>query len=113
MRDGGILCFYNLENVAEPGLMPKEGLVLLGEAFYAYRTSGVVRRYESHGANREYDFVVRCFNMTDPPEGSRYVILEDGHQYQIDNAERMFEEDALDLTLIRLENLYEVFTEHP
>lgn len=90
--------------------MPTDKLVETGKAWYAYRTSGVMRRYESHGANREYDFVVRCFNMIEIPEESRYVILDDGtgKQYQIDNTERMFEEDAVDLTLIRLDDLYEV-----
>lgn len=110
MRDGGILRFYSLQNTASAGAMPTDRLVEKGAAWYAYRTSGVVRRYESQGANREYDFVVRCFNMVEIPVDSRYVILDDGTgtQYQIDNTERMFEEDAVDLTLIRLDDLYEV-----
>ena len=40
MRDEGLLTFYELENVAEQGMMPEEKLVKIGEAFYANRTIG-------------------------------------------------------------------------
>ena len=37
-----------------------------------------------------------------------YVILEDGLQYQIDSMSEIVDEDATDLTLVRIEDYYEV-----
>lgn len=110
MRDGGIVTLYALENVAQPGFMPREMLVEKATAYYASRTSGVTRRYAALGANMAYDYVIRCWNMTEMPDGVRYAIPEDGKQYRIDPAEPIFDEDAIDLTLTRLEDFYDVFT---
>lgn len=113
MRDGGILTLYELVNVAEPGAMAVDELRATGTAFYAYRTTGVTRRYQAKGAHSEYDYVVRCFNMSGLPDGTAYCILDDGttDQYQIDIAEPIVDENAVDLTLIRLEDLYAVATD--
>lgn len=111
MREGGIVTLYALENVARPGFMPAEMLVEKGTAYYAKRTSGINRRYTAMGANREFNFVIRCWNMTELPDGVKYVIPEDGNQYRIDPAEPIFDQDAIDLTLVRLEDYYDVFTE--
>lgn len=111
MREGGIVKLYALENVAEPGFMPAEKLVEKGKAFYAKRTSGVTRRYAALGANRDYSYVIRCWNMTELPDGAVYAIPEDGEQYRIDPAEPIFDQDAIDLTLVRLEDFYDVSTE--
>lgn len=112
VRDGGILTFYALQNTAEPGMMPVKKLVSTGTAFFAFRTAGVTRRYEAKGANAEFNHLVRCFHMMELPEGTQYVILDgDESQYQIDIAEPMVDQDAIDLTLIRVGELYEVATE--
>jgi len=112
MRDGGIVRFYALVNTAAPGAMPVKRLSETGTAFFAYRTAGVNRRYQSKGANAEFDFIVRCFHMTRLPEGTQYAMLDgDDKQYQIDIAEPIVDYDALDLTLIRLGELYEVNAE--
>lgn len=110
MRDGGILTFYTLQNVAEAGFMPVEKLVAAGTAFYAYVTTGITRLYAAIGANREYNLVVRAFN-TVVPTGTAYVILEDGLQYRVDQATPIVDEDAVELTLVRLEDFYDVATE--
>lgn len=107
MRDEGLLTFYELENVAEQGMMPEEKLVKIGEAFYANRTIGYNRRYAAQGANRQIDKLVRTYN-TDIPHDGMYVILEDGLQYQIDSMSEIVDEDATDLTLVRIEDYYEV-----
>lgn len=111
MREGGIVKLYALENIAQPGFMPTEKLVEKAEAYYAKRTSGVTRRYAAMGANRDYNFVIRCWNMAELPDDVKYAIPEDGNQYRIDPAEPIFDEDAIDLTLVRLEDFYDVFTE--
>ena len=109
MRDGGILTIYSLSDVRENGFMPQEKLVSEGTAFFSYRTIGVTRLYAALGANREIEKLVRCWN-TDLPEEGKYVII-DGIQYRIDVAQAIVDEDAVDLTLIRLEDFYDVAAE--
>ena len=111
MRDGGIITLSSLENTGEAGFMPVQKLVPQAEPFFAYRTAGVTRRYAARGANAEFDFVVRCFNMIVLPDRVEFAVMEDGTQYRIDVAEPQFEEDAIDLTLVRLEDFYDVLTD--
>lgn len=108
MRDGGIVTLYALENIAEPGFMPVEKLVAKGAAYYSYSTAGITRIYAAMGANREFDMVIRCHNMVALPVGVKYAIPEDGLQYRIDPAQPIYDEDAIDLTLVRLEDFYDV-----
>ena len=115
MRDDGILTFYDLQNVAENGRMPVETLVPVSTAFYGRRTVGMNRLYAAAGANRSIDVLVRCFNTPSLPlvnnRTVQYVILEDGLQYRIDMVQEIVELDALDLTLVRLEDFYDVAAE--
>lgn len=111
MRDGGIVGIYALTNTAQPGFMPVEQLSQVGQFWFAYRTAGVTRRYAAKGANVEFDFVIRCFNTVALPLGGKYAVFEDGSQYLIETAEPMFTEDAIDLTLKRLEDFYDIATE--
>lgn len=106
MRDGGILTIYSLQDVRQNGFMPQEKLVPEGTAFFSYRTIGVNRMYAALGANRDIEKLVRCWN-TDVPETGMYVII-DGVQYRIDVAQAVVDEDAVDLTLVRLEEFYDV-----
>lgn len=108
MRDGGLLTYYALTNTATAGFMPVEKLVSLGTAYYAHVTTGVTRLYAAIGANREYNLVVRTYNEQAVPNGAAYVILEDGLQYRIDQANPIVDEDAVELTLVRLEDFYDV-----
>lgn len=106
----GLLTIYALENTAEPGMMPCEKLVSVGTAYYSERTVGVTRMYAARGANSRIDALVRCWN-TEIPRNGKFVILEDGEQYRIDGAQKIVNIGAVDLTLIRLEDLYDVLTE--
>ena len=107
MRDAGILTLYNLTSTSAMGDAPVERLVELGTAYYAERTVGYNRIYAAKGANQEIDMVVRCYN-TDVPYSAKYVVLEDGNQYQISVKQKIVDEDATDLTLVRLEEYYDV-----
>lgn len=111
MRDGGIVNLYALVNTAVPGFAPVEKLSKVGEAFYSYSTAGVTRIYAALGANRQIDLLIRCWNMVNLPAGALYAIPEDGSQYRIDVAQPIYDEDAIDLTLVRMENYYDVITE--
>lgn len=107
MRDGGILSICTLEERGEKGFMPKEVLVEQATAFFSYRTIGVTRMYAAIGANRRIDLLVRCWNTALKPDW-KYVVL-DGEQFEIDTAQPI--SDAVDLTLVRLEDFYDLFTE--
>lgn len=108
MRDEGLLKFYSLENTSANGDMPSEKLVDLDvEAFYANKTIGITRMYAAKGANCKLDKLIWVYN-TIVPEAAKYVILEDGRQYLITDAIQIVDDDAIELSLVRLENYYEV-----
>ncbi len=90
--------------------MPSEKLVSVGTAYYAEKTVGYNCIYAARGADEQIDMVVRCYN-TDVPHSAKYVILEDGEQYQISVKQKIVDEDATDLTLVRIEEYYDVATE--
>lgn len=96
--------------------MPVEQLVTVGTAYYGRRVVGVNRMYAAAGANRSVDVLVRCYNTPCVPEGENgkpalFVILEDGKQYRIDMIQEMTDLDAVDLTLVRLGDFYDVAAE--
>lgn len=103
----GLCTIYSLENTATDGMMPTEKLVKICDAYYAERTVGYNRIYAAMGANHKFNMLVRVFNTELADEGM-YVVLEDGKQYQIDIAQKIVGRDAIDLTLIRVEEYYEV-----
>jgi hypothetical protein len=107
MRDEGILTIYSLQNTAPQGLMPVNQLVEIDRAYYARKTASYNRIYAAMGANHQFDMVVRVFNI-EPPETGMYVILEDEKQYQIDVCQEIVGKDCVDLTLIRVEDFYDV-----
>jgi hypothetical protein len=67
---------------------------------------GVTRIYQSLGADHRFDLVVRCLN-TSTPEAGMYVII-DNKQYQIDVCREIIGHDAIELTLKKVEDYYEV-----
>lgn len=113
MRDEGLLKFYSLVNTAGNADMPTEQLVYLDvQAFYANKTIGYNRMYAAKGASYKLDKLIRVYN-TQLPEAASYVILEDQRQYRIGDVQVIVDEDALELSLERLENNYEVLDPTP
>lgn len=111
MRDEGLLTFYNLQNVNPAGMKPLEQLVSCGvTAYYKNQTIGVQRQFIAQGADYKLDKLVRCYNTIVPGE-AKYVILEDLKQYRINNINVIIDEDGVELSLERLEKLYEVLDE--
>ena len=109
MRDGGRVKLCSLTETQTAGFMPVQKLTVQLEPFFSYRTGGVTRRCAALGVNYEDDFLIRVWNITELPEGVEYAVL-DGKQYHID-AEPIFDVDAIDLTLTRLEEFYDVLAE--
>lgn len=110
MRDGGRVKLCALADVAENGRMPSEKLVVKAEPYFAYRTASTVRRYAAEGADQQFDFVIRCFGITMPPIGAKYAVMPDGNQYRA-NFNPIFDDDALDVIMTRLEDYYDVARE--
>lgn len=106
----GILKICKLENIAVPGRMPVDKLVEIGTAYYRKRTVGYNRLYAAMGANQSIDMLVRCFNIEVPQFSTVYVVFGN-EQYQVNAMQEIVEEGAVDFTLVRLEENYDVVTE--
>lgn len=109
----GFLTVYRLENIAQKGRMPSEKLVKLCDEYYQERTVGVTRYYAALGADRRISGVVRIW-LNPEVCADQYVVLEDGAQYRIDLVQKTTDDDGLavmDLTLVKLENNYDVLAE--
>ena len=108
MRDSGILEICSLTTGSADGNMPVELLHVLCTAYYSERTVGYNRLYAAKAAQESVDMVVRVWQTPEAPEGAAYVVLENGNQYRITLVQKIIDEDAIELTLERMEGLYDV-----
>ena len=106
MDEVGLLKICSLEDTAAAGHMPAEKLVEIESAYYEQRRAGITRIYAAMGADRRFDLIVRCFNTAVPREGL-YVVI-DADQFRIDICQKIIGQDAIDLTLVKLESYYDV-----
>ena len=109
------LVLYSLQNTAAKGLMPKEQLVKTGEEYYGSRVIGYNRQYAALGADQRIDELVRIWR-NNQVRTNHYAVLEDGLQYRINFVQHLLDDDGLevtDLTLVRLEENYDVADEAP
>lgn len=107
--DSGIIKFYNLENIALNGEMPKQRLVFHKKAYYGERTIGFSRFYDAKGVNEQIDLLVRIWADRSIRIGM-YAIANDV-QYRISNIQQIVADDGLrvtDVTLERIDELYDV-----
>ena len=107
--DDGIVIVCKLKNMASAANMPDEHLVPFSQHDYGERTVGYGRQYAAKGVNEQVDMLIRIWQDRSVRIGMYAVIDED--QYRIDNVQHMHDEDCLkvtDLTLRRLENLYDI-----
>ena len=113
----GILYICKLENTAEAGFMPVQKLVPLVSAYYRKRTVGYNRLYAAMGANKEISLLVRCFNTEVPDYNEQlYVVfpkepLSDSEQFRVSAIQEIVEDGAIDLTLSKMEELFNVALE--
>lgn len=110
----GILYICTLSNVSEPGFMPVEQLTTVATAYYRKRTVGYNRLYAAMGANQQISMLVRCFNVEVPTYTQQlYVVFpneESDNQFMVSAIQEIVEEGAIDLTLTRLEEYYDLDT---
>ena len=113
MMDGGIATVCELANTAEAGNKPVYQLQVVTRAYFAYRTVSYRRLYAAKGANQEIDLLIRVWRDPLITIG-QYVVLSDSvndGQYEIQNVQNTVDEDNLqvsDITLKRIDNLYEI-----
>lgn len=102
----GIVKIYRVEEISQPGDMPKDGLVLKNTLRYHRRTVGVSRYYTALQAQQKADAVLRCpYRET---VSTQDIAVVDGKQYLITFIQRPEEirPPVMDLTLSRLEKDY-------
>ena len=102
MDEQGLLTIYKLENIAPKGLKPSMKLVEIGTAYYSERQIGVTRMYAAKGANCRIDALLRCYNTQ---------ILEGMVVIPNDASQKVIGKDAVDITLVKVEKLYEIYAE--
>lgn len=110
--DAGTVTVCRLENKAEKGEMPKERLIPLVSHDFGERAVGYGRQYAAKGVNEQVDMLIRFWQDRSIRIGMYAVI--GGEQYRIDNVQHLLDDDGLkvtDLTLERLEGLYDVSAE--
>lgn len=107
MFDAGVLQICKLSNASTSGNMPHEVLEEICTAYYDELSVGVTRAYAAMSANQQIDLLVRCYN-TDLAVNAEYVVIGD-EQYRI--ALKQKRGDDVDLTLERLEEYLDVYSE--
>lgn len=111
----GILYICQVQNVSAPGRMPSKQLVPLCNAYYRKRTVGYNRMYAALGANQAISMLVRCFNTEVPTYHEQLYVYfpdeKDDNQFVVNNIQEIVEEGALDLTLGRMEEYYDISIE--
>lgn len=107
-NDGNVK-IYNIENTAEPGDMPNEGLVLKATLRYHERTVGITRHYAAIQNESKVAAVIRCPQIR-TIESGYIAILNDGSQYRVDWIQypEDIEPRVMDLTLVKVGEFYDV-----
>lgn len=108
-HNDGIVKIYRVDNIAQPGNKPQEGLVLKHALRYKERTVGITRVRLALQTGAEISYVLRCPRLRDVSPQD-VAIPNDGRQYRITMVQ--YPEDinppVMDLELERLEHDYEM-----
>ena len=106
-HNDGVVRIYSVDNIAQPGNKPKEGLVLKHTLRYKERTVGLTRVRLALQTGAEVSYVLRVPRLREVSPQD-VAIPNDGCQYRITMVQ--YPEDAnppaMDLELERLENDY-------
>lgn len=102
--DDGILKIYRTENIAKPGDMPKDELVLKSEHYFGFDVLGYNRYYTALQAHQNISAVV---NIPDYHDISSLDVaeLEDGTRFHIRLVQSMKDENGLNITKLTLERV--------
>lgn len=109
MDEQGLLTIYSLENVSEAGRMPSQKLVVKATAYYQELRVGITRLYAAKSAGQRIDMLLRAFNTDVIEEGYVVMLNGDDHQYEVSAVQKAIGQDALDITLERVDDLYDIY----
>ena len=107
----GLVTVYTVTNVSKPGYKPVEGLSAKISLRYAEQRLGIQRYYSGLQNQIQVERVLRVPRHGDV-NSQDVAITEDGRQYRIDliqQADGVYP-PALDLTLVRIDQEYEVLS---
>lgn len=102
--DDGILKIYRTENIAKPGDMPKDELVLKSEHYFGFDVLGYNRYYTALQAHQNISAVVNIPNHHDI-SSLDVAELEDGTRFYIRLVQPMKDENGLNITKLTLERV--------
>lgn len=105
----GVVNIYAVDNIANIGDMPRDGLVLKYEALrFEYKTIGVRRNYEAMQADVKLSELIQVPMHRDI--SSQDVAIIDGKQYRIEQAQHVTDTrpPSSKLSLSRLEKDYDI-----
>ena len=109
IRNDGFVKIYSVENVARPGAMPKEGLILKIKLRLHQRTVGIAR-YNAGLQNKvEIDSVIRCLLNRDVSTQD-VAVINNERQFRIVQIQYIegIVPMSMDLSLERIEAKYEI-----
>ncbi len=102
--DDGILIIYSVENIAEPGMMPVEGLVEKEKYYYGFDTLGINRYYTAMQAKQLIESVVNIPGWGEI-KATDICALDNGDQFRIAMRQPTFDENGLRITKLSLERI--------
>ena len=107
-RDG-VVRIYTVTDGAAPGYQPRPVLTLLETLFYQERRVGLQRCYAGRHAQVEVERVIRT-QLRPAVNPQCVAVTEDDEQYGIELVQQVQDvyPPSIDLTLVRIEQKYEV-----
>lgn len=107
-RDG-VVRIYTVTDGAAPGYQPRPVLTLLETLFYQERRVGLQRYYAGRQAQVEVERVIRI-QLRPAVNPQCVAVTEDDEQYGIELVQQVQDvyPPSIDLTLVRIEQKYEV-----
>lgn len=105
----GVIDFYSVINIAEPGYMPKEGLVFKESLRFESQRLGLSRIYMNLQNQAEIEMVVRI-QKRDTISPQDVAVVNNGKQYMVDSILTVFDvwPACMDVALKRIEQKYEI-----
>ena len=110
--DDGILTIYKVENTAQPGQMPVEGLTEKDRYYYGFDTLGINRYYTALQAQQQIEAVVNVPGWGDIA-ATDICALDNGDQFRIVMRQPTLDDNGLRITKLSLERINEKYAINP
>lgn len=83
----GIAEIYTVENIADPGDKPKDGLIQKYRLNFGYKTIGTARNYNAMQANVRLDEMIETPQRRDV--STQNIVVIDDRQYEINQVQHI------------------------